>query len=37
MVGQGTREQTLAHYRDVRDRLFERIKKRFGFEGGPTV
>jgi protein-tyrosine-phosphatase len=37
MVGQGTREQTLAHYRDVRDQLFERIKKRFGFEGGPTV
>jgi len=37
MVGQGTREQTLAHYRGVRDGLFERIKKRFGFEGGPTV
>jgi protein-tyrosine-phosphatase len=37
MLGQGTREQTLAHYRGVRDGLFERIKKRFGFEGGPTV
>jgi protein-tyrosine-phosphatase len=30
-------EQTLMHYREVRDQLFERIKKRFGFEGGPTV
>ncbi|MFA5901336.1 MAG: low molecular weight phosphatase family protein [Hyphomicrobium sp.] len=37
MLGQGTREQTLMHYRDVRDQLFERIMKRFGFEGGPTV
>jgi protein-tyrosine-phosphatase len=37
MVGQGTREQTLAHYRDVRDKMFERIRSRFGFEGGPTV
>jgi protein-tyrosine-phosphatase len=37
MAGQGTREQTLMHYRGVRDQLFERIKKRFGFEGGPTV
>ena len=35
--GAGQREQTLAHYRDVRDQLFERIKTRFGFEGGPTV
>jgi len=37
MVGQGTREQTLGHYREVRDKMFERIKTRFGFEGGPTV
>jgi len=37
MVGHGTREQTLADYRGVRDQLFERIKSRFGFEGGPTV
>jgi len=37
MLGHGTREQTLMHYREVRDQLFERIKKRFGFEGGPTV
>lgn len=37
MVDQGTREQVLAYYRGVRDQLFERIRKRFGFEGGPTV
>ena len=37
MVGQEAREQTLTHYREVRDRLFDRIKKRFHFEGGPTV
>ncbi len=37
MVGQGTREQTLDYYRGVRDGLFDRIRRRFGFEGGPTV
>ena len=37
MVGQGNREQTLDSYRAVRDRLFQRIKTRFGFEGGPSV
>ena len=37
MVGQESREQTLMHYREVRDRLFDRIKKRFHLEGGPTV
>ena len=37
MAGHGTREQTLMHYRGVRDQLFDKIKKRFGFEGGPTV
>ena len=37
MVGQGSREQVLAYYRDVRDKLFAKIMKRFGFEGGPTV
>ncbi len=37
MVGQEAREQTLMHYRGVRDRLFDRIRKRFRFEGGPTV
>jgi protein-tyrosine-phosphatase len=37
MVGHGSREQILQAYRDVRDQLFLRIKRRFGFEGGPTV
>lgn len=37
MVGQGSREQTLQAYRTVRDQLFQRIKRRFGFEGGPSV
>lgn len=37
MLGQGNREQTLEVYRDVRDRLFQRIKDRFGLEGGPSV
>ena len=37
MVGQGSREQILQAYRTVRDELFQRIKRRFGFEGGPSV
>jgi protein-tyrosine-phosphatase len=37
MVGHGSREQVLAAYRGVRDQLFQRIKRRFGFEGGPTM
>jgi protein-tyrosine-phosphatase len=37
MVGHGSREQILQAYRDVRDQLFLRIKRHFGFEGGPTV
>ncbi len=37
MQGQGNREQTLDAYRSVRDRLFQRIKARFGLDGGPTV
>ena len=37
MAGQGSREQLLDYYRDVRDKLFASIRKRFGFEGGPTV
>ncbi len=37
MIGQGNREQVLAAYRGVRDALFKRIKKRFGFEGGPSL
>jgi len=37
MIGQGNREQVLASYRCVRDQLFAGIKKRFGFDGGPSV
>jgi protein-tyrosine-phosphatase len=37
MTDQGTREQALMHYRGVRNQLFERIRTRFGFAGGPTV
>jgi protein-tyrosine-phosphatase len=37
MVGQGNREQTLDSYRAVRNRLFARIKERFGMTGGPSV
>ena len=37
MQGQGSREQILDAYRGVRDRLFRRIKDRFGLEGGPSV
>ena len=37
MIGHGSREQILQAYRDVRDSLFQRIKQRFGLEGGPTV
>ncbi len=37
MIGQGNREQTLESYRAVRNVLFTKIKRRFGFEGGPSV
>ena len=37
MIGHGSREQVLEAYRSVRDQLFQRIKRRFGLEGGPTV
>ncbi len=37
MLGHASREQILDYYRSVRDQLFEKIKQRFGFEGGPTV
>lgn len=37
MLGQGNREQTLGHYRTVRDQLFKKLKARFGLQGGPTV
>src|SRR5262245_46497931 len=36
-VGQGSREQVLQAYRTVRDQLFQRIKRRFGLEGGPSI
>jgi protein-tyrosine-phosphatase len=37
MIGQGSRDQILQSYREVRNALFWRIKQRFGLEGGPTV
>jgi protein-tyrosine-phosphatase len=37
LVGYASREQILDAYRGVRDQLFRRIKRRFGFEGGPSV
>lgn len=37
MVGQGSREQILQSYRQVRDGLFRRIKTRFRIEGGPSL
>lgn len=37
MMGQGSREQTLQSYRQVRDLLFRKVKQRFGLEGGPSV
>ena len=37
LMGQGNREQMLGSYRQVRDMLFKKIKRRFGLEGGPTV
>ena len=37
MIGQGSREQVLDSYRQVRDLLFLKIKKRFKLAGGPTV
>jgi protein-tyrosine-phosphatase len=37
MIGYGSRDQVLAYYRGVRDKLFDKIMTRFGFEGGPSV
>ena len=37
LLGSASREQILQAYRGVRDQLFQRIKRRFGFEGGPSV
>jgi protein-tyrosine-phosphatase len=34
---EGNREQRRDAYRALRDQLFKKIKRRFGFEGGPTV
>ena len=32
-----SRQEAVNRYRSVRDELFQKIKTRFGFEGGPTV
>lgn len=32
-----SREEKLACYREVRDGIFERVRSRFDFHGGPTV
>lgn len=32
-----SRQEAADRYRQVRDRLYEKIKSRFNFEGGPTV
>lgn len=37
LAAHGRREQILDGYRQVRDQLFQRIKTRFGIQGGPTV
>jgi protein-tyrosine-phosphatase len=34
---QGSRSQVLDAYRLLRDQLFQRIRKRFGLSGGPSV
>jgi protein-tyrosine-phosphatase len=36
-MGRGNRHQILDSYRQVRDQLFTKIKRRFGLEGGPSV
>jgi protein-tyrosine-phosphatase len=37
LLGHGSRDQMLQYYRSVRDTLFEKIRHRFGFDGGPSV
>lgn len=37
MRSYGSREQVLTAYREVRDSLFKHIRRRFGYEGGPSV
>ena len=34
---QGSRDQMVESYRSCRDTLFQKIKERFGFSGGPSV
>jgi protein-tyrosine-phosphatase len=36
-MARGNREQILDSYRQVRDVLFVKIKRRFGLDGGPSV
>ena len=37
MLGDGNRDQMLSHYRQVRDLLFLKIKRRFNLDGGVNV
>ena len=37
VMADGSRDQVLQSYRQVRDILFRKIKTRFGLEGGPTI
>jgi protein-tyrosine-phosphatase len=37
LLGHGSRDQMLQSYRSVRDTLFDKIRHRFGFDGGPSV
>jgi protein-tyrosine-phosphatase len=37
LLGYGSRDQMLQSYRSVRDTLFDKIRHRFGFDGGPSV
>jgi protein-tyrosine-phosphatase len=37
LLGHGSRDQMLQYYRSVRDTLFDKIRHRFGFDGGPSV
>lgn len=37
LLAQGNRDQLLTAYRQVREQLFAKIKRRFGLAGGPSV
>ena len=37
LLGHGSRDQMLQSYRGVRDTLFNKIRHRFDFDGGPSV